>query len=102
MTRPKQSPKAVKFHNPIAGSGRGQPQAMLFCRLNLCFTLHWRPATEVLVSIDYQAKKLRRAVGIIFCGMGLCFIEVYASNLAGSGQYRLTKGQAAEGGGIEA
>ena len=64
--------------------------------------LRWRPATEVLVSIDYQAKKLRRAVGIIFCGMGLCFIEVYASNLAGSGQYRLTEGQAAEGGGIEA
>ena len=27
--------EAVKFHNPITCSGRSQPQAVLFCELNL-------------------------------------------------------------------
>ena len=62
----------------------------------------WRPAAEIFPSIDNHAKQLRRAVSIIFCGVGLRFVEIYASNPTGSGQYRLTEGQTAESCGVEA
>ena len=52
--------------------------------LNPLLTLCWRPAAEVSPSIDNRAKQLSRAVSIVFCGVGLRFIEIYASNPAGS------------------
>ena len=70
--------------------------------VNPLLTLCWRPAAEIFPSIDNHAKQLRRAVSIVFCRVGLRFIEIYASNPAGSGQYRLTEGQTAESSGVEA